>query len=322
MKTVTLVLTTICPMLLLIGCAPVHPKQGFASPGTYQMQTDLVTGGFLRKSLVHIPQNYDPSKPWPLLIAIHGAFSNASEMEEKSDFSNLADREGFIVLYPEGIGIFGYLQHWNAGHCCGKAAKDGIDDIGFLNLLIDKAVQKFSADPKQIFMVGHSNGGMLAFRYAAEQGARLAGVAAVSAPINSAASDQKTFPTLPVPQAPLPVCIIHGVDDESVPFTGGTRPGESDGRKYTAAADAVAYWRKSNGCSDAVKERSWHGTRVKQSLWQNCTNDTSVVLYAIKKWGHAWPGPKVSAMLDQQEKQLDFDAAQVIWNFFMKTNQY
>ena len=71
------------------------------------------------------------------MIVIHGAFSTAREMERMSGFSRLADREGFIVVYPNGIGLLGYLQHWNVGQCCGKAAKDGVDDLGFVRAVVE-----------------------------------------------------------------------------------------------------------------------------------------------------------------------------------------
>jgi len=69
-------------------------------------------------------------------LALHGAFGTAGTMERQSGFSELADREGFVVAYPNGIGLFGHLQHWNAGHCCGRAEMDRVDDVGFLRYVI------------------------------------------------------------------------------------------------------------------------------------------------------------------------------------------
>ena len=86
-------------------------------PATYRERMDLFTGGFQRSYRVHIPSGYYGISALPLVVVIHGAFDTARGIEKFSAFSKLADREHFIVLYPEGTGIFGCLQHWNAGHC-------------------------------------------------------------------------------------------------------------------------------------------------------------------------------------------------------------
>ena len=90
-------------------------------------------------------------------------------MEKFSGFSALADREKFLVLYPDGMGLFGYLQHWNAGHCCGKAAKDKVDDVGFIAAAIEDVCDHLRVDRSRIYMLGFSNGGMMAYRFAAEK---------------------------------------------------------------------------------------------------------------------------------------------------------
>jgi len=80
-------------------------------------------------------------------------------MENWSGWSQLADREGFIVIYPEGIGLLGFLQHWNAGHCCGKAAEDDWDDVAFIEAAINGVSIQYEIDKHRIYMVGFSNGG-------------------------------------------------------------------------------------------------------------------------------------------------------------------
>jgi hypothetical protein len=89
-----------------------------------------------------------------MVVVIHGVFDTVKGMEKFSGFSHLANQENFVVLYPEGIGIFGYLQHWNAGHCCGKAANDKIDDVGYLADAIKNVCNRLSIDRNRIYMVG------------------------------------------------------------------------------------------------------------------------------------------------------------------------
>jgi poly(3-hydroxybutyrate) depolymerase len=82
-------------------------------------------------------------------------------MEKWSGWSWLADREGFIVIYPEGIGILGFLQHWNAGYFCGKAVEDNWNDVAFIEAAIDGTCRQYAVDKHRIYMIGFSNGGMM-----------------------------------------------------------------------------------------------------------------------------------------------------------------
>jgi poly(3-hydroxybutyrate) depolymerase len=99
--------------------------------------------------------------------------------DRRSGWSRLADREGFIV-YPEGIGILGFLQHWNAGHCCGKAVEDNWNDVAFIEAAIDGTCRQYAVDKRRIYMIGFSNGGMMTYRFAAERSSLLAAAASVS----------------------------------------------------------------------------------------------------------------------------------------------
>lgn len=316
MKSVSHLFKLVILLLCMQGCAATIPLQGPVNPGTYQMAADMDTNGYARKSLVHIPSGYNPAQQWPLLIVLHGAFSTGQEVADETGFNELAERKGFIVLYPEGIGILGFLQHWNAGHCCGKAADDAVDDMGFIDTAIGKAIRRFSVDKTRIFLVGHSNGGMLAFRYAALHPEKLAGVAAVSAAINSKAEDLSSFPMLPVPQQPLPVCIIHGIEDDYIPFGDGKKSEQHKDRSFSSVDEAADYWLRANGCETIPVHSIQPNGYVNQSEWVDCSGGAPVILYAIDNWGHDWPSrQRISAAMPGTGND-DFDAAETIWNFF------
>jgi polyhydroxybutyrate depolymerase len=154
---------------LLTACTKTLPKNGVPVSATYERELDIKANGFYRTYLIHVPPGYDAKKPMPLVVVIHGAFDTAAGMETFSGFSELADQKNFLVLYPNGMGLFGWLQHWNAGHCCGKAAEDKIDDVGFLEAAISDVRARLRVDPKRVYVVGFSNGGMMAYRFAAEK---------------------------------------------------------------------------------------------------------------------------------------------------------
>ena len=163
--------------LVLCACTPALPRLPGQAAMTYDAKVDVRFHGFRRTYHVHLPPGYHAARPLPMVVVVHGAFDTAKGMERFTGFSALADQENFIALYPNGIGILGYLQHWNAGHCCVKAAADGIDDVGFLTKVIEDACARLAVDRRRIYMTGFSNGGMMVHRFAAERGDLLAAVA-------------------------------------------------------------------------------------------------------------------------------------------------
>lgn len=308
-------------MLILNACNGSLPSANIKGPYTYHQRMDFVTGGFQRSYRVHVPSAYDGATPLPLVVVIHGAFDNAKGMEKFSGFSQIADRENFIVLYPEGIGILGYLQHWNAGHCCGKGADDQIDDSEYLAKAIGDVSNRLSIDRNRIYMAGFSNGGMMTYRFAAEHTEMLAAAAPIAASIGGRANADATEWRIPKPKKPLPILIIHGMDDDDVPFGGGISKHRKGERTYFSVQDSVDFWTKANGCKGDPDFISLRHGAVQIETWDNCKNSSPTVLCKIDGWGHVWPGPYFTANLSDTDPLLNFDAAEMIWQFFKKFPQ-
>lgn len=297
------------------GCA--SPLHGTAAPetGTYRLTTEIRFNLSARNYLLHIPPRYIPTAPLPLVIVLHGAFSTGRQTEEETGFSLLADQANFIVAYPEGIGIFGLLQHWNAGHCCGKAARDDIDDIAFIDAIIRKTSHMLSVNPDRIYLAGMSNGGMLTYRYAAERAEELAAIAAVSAPIHSHDDMSTPHRTLPEPTAPLSVIAFHGTADEHIPINGGSSPLKSGERQYSSYEQSKRYWHRSANCQfTPVITESHQGAVIKES--SSCANGTELTFYTLKNWGHLWPAPYFTAARPEDDPLNNFNATEQIWEFF------
>jgi polyhydroxybutyrate depolymerase len=308
----------ICLCLPLAACMPALPRGQVKGPQTYKVDIDFQTGGFQRNVHLHLPPAYDGTRPLPLVIVIHGAFSTAKKIEKRSGFSQLADREGFMVMYPNGIGIAGLLQHWNAGHCCGKAAEDRIDDIGYLNASIDAASDRLAIDPERIYMVGYSNGGMLTYRFCAESGNRLAGAAVFAGAIGSRLGQAPPMWTLPEAAPPVPMLIMHGLRDTHVPFDGGSLKPSDPPRHYDSVDDAVAYWIGQNECRRDAESFKVINPWVRLQRWEACASRRPVHLYTIGNWAHAWPGGAEIAGLHGAHPMKGFDAAKLIWTFFQR----
>lgn len=126
-----LVTIALCAALPVAFAASADAPRPFG-PGTHKVLVDQRVSGVRRSYFVHVPAGSDGTTPLPVVLALHGAFSTARKFKRESGLSRLADREGFLVVYPQGIGLGDLFRHWNSGHCCGKARKMNLDDVGFV----------------------------------------------------------------------------------------------------------------------------------------------------------------------------------------------
>jgi len=309
-------LTCVLLTAFLVNCMAALPKDVPSGPKTYKNRVDMRVMGSRRSYLVHVPPINAPHCSLPLVIAIHGAFETAEDMEERSGFSDLADREGFVVVYPNSMGLFGFLQHWNAGHCCGKAAADNIDDVGFVVDVIEDVQKRLPIDPDSIYMVGFSNGGMLAYRFAAEKGGILAALATVATTTGSQSAGNAPLWRLPDPEAPLPLVSFHGLADDAIPAQGGISPKRRGDQTFLSVDESTDIWVRNNGCDPDPLLSSSHQGRVRIQTWRGCRQDAQVKLYLLENWKHVWPGLHYTADLDPDNPLKNFDAAAIIWDFF------
>jgi polyhydroxybutyrate depolymerase len=302
--------------LVLFACTHAVPRLSGQSAMTYEAKVDVRFHGFRRTYRIHLPPSYNDARPLPMVVVVHGAFDNAKGMERFTGFSALADQEHFIVLYPNGIGILGYFQHWNAGHCCGKAGADEVDDVGFLTKVIEDACVRLAVDRHRIYMTGFSNGGMMVHRFAAERGDLLAAIAPLAATAGGRPDNRTPEWSIPEPICPMPLLAMHGLSDANVPFDGITSPAPGDTRQYWPVMRSLAVWTRCNRCLTPSITRYERQGKVKITTWQGGTDGADVVLYALEGWGHQWPGPYFTAKLDAEDPLCGFDAARIIWNFF------
>jgi polyhydroxybutyrate depolymerase len=271
---------------------------------------------------LHIPRNYHEQKAWPFVLALHGAFGTASTMERQSGFSKLADREGFVVAYPNGIGLFGYLQHWNAGHCCGLAEMDRVDDVGFLRYVIRDVSNRVHLDPQRLYVVGYSNGAMLAYRFASEHSESITAVGVVAGSLGSSKGQGSAACGVGPPKTPVPLIAIHGRDDETIPFVGG--PGLRSGpRHYVPVIESVGRWAQYCRCAVAPEVTDDPSEDRCTMTWRDGQEEPWVVLHILDHWKHVWPGTFVTGQLPPEHPVRMFDASQAIWDFFRsRTPQY
>ena len=311
------ILLSLFLFFFLLSCTVTDAGEERFVSHTYKKKLGVRVMAARRYYLLHIPPSYDPQKKTPLVIVLHGAFSTPKQMEKETGFSKLSDREGFIVAYPSGAyGLFGFLKHWNAGHCCGKAAKENIDDVGFLLNVMNHIKNEYAVDSSRVYMTGFSNGGMLTYLFAAEHTDKLAAAACLGASLGGRASKEMPVWKTPKPESPLPMIIFHARDDLNVPYKGGVSPKKGGEREYVSAAESVDFWVQNNGCDNNSVVKDLYNGRIVLKEWLDHEKGNDVIFYTIENWGHIWPGKYFSDRLENDDPLKGFDAAEILWAFF------
>jgi len=309
----------IISFILLSNCSSTLQQTGIPQSGTYKRELNIKAMGVRRSYLIHIPKGYRQNDSIPLVIVLHGGFSNAKAMERETNFSALADRENFIVGYPNGAyGILGFLNHWNAGHCCGKAASDNRDDLGFIEAVIIDVKKRFAIDSNRIYITGFSNGGMLAYYFASERSDLIAAAAPLGASIGGKPSGSNFIWIINKPKFPVPIICFHGTADLNVPYNGGRGQKTRGTREYLSVKRSMEFWQEANNCQEHDITETLCSGRVVRSRWEDLTGEYPVILYTLKDWGHRWPGKYFTNQLKEDDPLVGFDATELIWQFFKK----
>ena len=137
--------------------------------------------GRRRTYIVHVPPGFDRSRALPLVIVLHGGVVNAYFTAYNTGMNATADREGFIVAYPNGTGrLEDRILTWNVGFGFAYALRNNVDDVGFIRELINRTLGEYGADPRRVYATGISNGGIMSYRLASEASDLIAAVAPVA----------------------------------------------------------------------------------------------------------------------------------------------
>ncbi|HET7395432.1 MAG TPA: PHB depolymerase family esterase [Gammaproteobacteria bacterium] len=238
-------------------------------------------GGRLRSWQVHLPAGYAPGKPLPLVIVFHGRLGTAAGMERLSGLDTVADRNNFIVVYPQGID-----RSW-AAHIGTPADKKGVDDVAFTTALLEQLEQEYPIDTSHIVLTGFSNGAHMVQLLGCRLAYRISAIVPVSGTLaSSAAADCH-------PARPITVVEFHGTADPIDPYAGGHVAVFGSGN-LQAAEQSIAGWAARDKCHDKPVEKSLPSNgdpfTVQERNFPGCTSGVSVRLYSITGAGHVWPG--------------------------------
>lgn len=282
---------------LPLGVAAVAAMRFYAAYGS---TGSIVTSGRTRDYTLFVPAAYDGSRPVPLVVSLHGAGLWGAAQREISRWDAVAEREGFIVVYPSGTGRAA-PKVWRVSRGAGLER-----DVRFISDLIDTLSARLNIDQARIYANGLSNGGGMSFVLSCRLSHRIAAVGMVGAAY-----------TLPFhwceDRRPVPAIMIHGTADPVTRYAGGkswVAP-----RPFPSIPGWAAHWARRNRCARGPVD-SQVAPRVVRRLYDDCAAGADVVLLAIQGGGHTWPGGRrVPAWLAGRHTD-DIDASSVMWTFF------
>ncbi|MCD4686001.1 MAG: dienelactone hydrolase family protein [Anaerolineae bacterium] len=275
--------------------------------------------GLTREYRLYVSPDLDPAQPVPLVLVLHGGGGTADDMEKltRSGFHALADRDGFIVAYPQGID-----EHWNDGRPLeDRATQDDIDDVGFIAALIEHLAAEYPLDRTRVYATGISNGGFMSFRLACDLADQIAAVAPVTANLSTDLAARCA------PSRPIPVLIVNGTEDPLVRWEGGAIKVLRKTRGDVLSVDeTVRAWIALNDCNYTPEITHLpdidpdDDTRVRRERYVPCAEGTVVELIVVEGGGHTWPGGyQYFPWWLIGHTSRDIDANEVIWAFFQST---
>jgi len=187
---------------------------------------------------LYFPSSYDPARPMPLVVVLHGYTASAQGVTDYFGLQRQAELRGFLYAMPDGTRDKAGYQFWNATERCCDHFDSHVDDSTYLSRLISLVKWNYAVDRRRVFLLGHSNGGFMAHRMACEHAGQITAIA-------SFAGVGWQDETRCAPTRAVSVLQIHGTNDPTVAYQGGT----TNNVAYPGAEEMVARWRRLNGCA-------------------------------------------------------------------------
>ncbi|MCQ8897292.1 alpha/beta hydrolase-fold protein [Limnobacter humi] len=266
------------------------------------------------------------NKPAPLVMVLHGNTQQGADLMERSSWPELARREGFAVVFPDGLN-----GSWADGRYpaerAGTVPPTGTDDRAFLLALTDHLMLRGIADPRRVYLAGVSNGGAMALTLACSDPQRFTAVASVIMLMTQGLLDTCTDLQ---PNPPLPMLFMNGTEDPLVSFTGGQGRAGRAVRGAWSFEETLGFWRSFNGCQDGdarvvqLPNKDTRDASTVTRVESNCPNGTDVLAYRVNGGGHRTPGRSPDARFPKLVDKVlgpqnhDIDGPEEIWAFFQR----
>tara|TARA_Y100001970_G_scaffold278979_1_gene385512 strand:- start:240 stop:1133 length:894 start_codon:yes stop_codon:yes gene_type:complete len=252
-------------------------------------------GGQSREYVIYIPDTYDSTQSTPLVMNFHGGSGSATGQMFMTNMTAIADTVGFLIAFPQGT-LSNGVSHWNS-MLFTEGNKSDIDDIGFIETLIDTLENNYNIDTSKIYATGFSNGADFSYSLACYLNDRFAAIAGVAGLM---AEESITYCG---PENYIGIMIIHGTSDNSRPFNGIDE-------WYLSVDDAIQYWTNFNNVDSTFNYNYIDENNNQIELYDffDKRNVNMVKLLKVINGGHYW--------FDLQYEGNNLD--QNIWNFLSR----
>lgn len=238
--------------------------------------------------ILRTPTTYDAEQPAALVLVLHGSGEDGNVPLERNGWTTAADTWGFVIAVPNALPVqpdqpadfFTNPRMWNSGQPLPDEARAAIDDVAFFDGLIDDIAGRVNVDRTRVFVAGHSSGGSMAFRLAAERTEQYAALAVVAG---------QCWLDAPRPTRPVPTLYITGTVDLLAPLAGGTQDVLWLHRTTPPVAESLAKWAAALGCSGDPRVVSDAGG-VQTRAYNSCADNVPFTAIFVAGQGHVWPG--------------------------------
>lgn len=283
--------------VLAAGLLPLLPDPSTAAPRLLPAaeQVLLEQDGAARGYAYTVPTT--GAEPRPLVLALHGRAQSVEALERVSGLAELGQERGFVTAYPSG-----HESVWSAGTCC--LAPDGTSapDVAFLDRVLDDVAARTPVDPERVYVVGFSNGAMMAYRYACQGAHRLAGVGVVSGSMAADPSFAGAGPQRCRPARSTSLVVVHGGRDLTVPYAGG-HVGADPSALVAPVRAGVDQFAVAAGCRSSRTSRVGASQRLD---YTGCDDGAGVRLVKLPLHGHGWT---------RDSRRYGYDTTVGLWSF-------
>ena len=280
---------------MLVSCKEESPEPTSSTKKTgcaENTEAETITWDNIeREYVLYIPSSYDSLSPAPIMMNFHGFGGLAEDHMSYADMRSLADDQNFILVYPQGS-CADDLSHWNPS-LPSADNKSEADDLGFIEAMINKLSTEYNVDMERIYACGYSNGGMMSYGLAAHKSNLIAAIGSVSGTM---------LDTDVTPSHQMPVIIIHGTNDEILPYDGGSG--------YNSIQSSINYWTNFNNTDSLpITNNLTSGVfTIEHYIYPNGDNSTSVELYKVINGNHIWFDLDINGN----------NTAKLVWDFVSK----
>jgi len=263
-----------------MACSKSDDAQPVPEVQTGKMTKELIVNGTTREYIIYVPDDYTGTSSLPLLLSFHGLASNMEFNFNQTNFDQLAERENFIVVHPNGID-----NRWTV-----NASNN--PDIDFVEALLDQLENDYKIEPNRIYSTGMSNGGNFSFTLACGLNNKIAAIASVTGLMLKIAIGDC------IPTRPLAILHIHGTEDPIA--------------NYAFVQGGLDFWIEHNTTnmnpivSNIPDIDTQDGSTVERFEYLNGENGVEVQHLKVTGGGHEWPGYKGN---------MDVNASEEVWNF-------